>query len=68
MGGGSIQVPGFKRRRLSHKIKGEGGGMCPQVLLFSDMDRSAMSWAEGRAGGLCGLRKDAAYHQATPQP
>lgn len=51
MGGGSIQVLGFKRRRLSHKKKREGGGMCPQVLLFLDMDRSAMSWAVGRAGG-----------------
>lgn len=44
------------------------GRVHPQVLLFLDMDRSTMSLAEGRAGGLCGLRKDAAYHQATPQP
>lgn len=66
MGGGSIQVLGFKGRWLSHKKN-----MCPRVLLFSDMDISSISWAEGRAEGraegLCGLRKDMAYQQASPQ-
>lgn len=27
--------------------------LCPKVLLFSDMDISTISWAEGRAEGLC---------------
>lgn len=62
MGGGSIQVLGFKGRRLSHKKT-----CALKVLLFSDMDISRISWAEGRAEGLCGLRKDMAYHQASPQ-
>lgn len=45
MGGGSIQVLGFKGRWLGHKKN-----MCPQVPPFSDMDISSISWAarEGR--------------------
>lgn len=56
------EVGQYKCLGLSHKKN-----MCPQVLLFSDMDISTMSWAEGRAEGLCGLRKDMAYHQASSQ-
>lgn len=42
MGGWSIQVLGFKRSWLSHKKS-----TCPKVLLFSDMDISTTSRAEG---------------------
>lgn len=48
MGGGSIQVLGFKRRWLSHKKK----NTCPKVLLFSDMDISTTSCA------LCVVRSE----------